>query len=307
MGRTLFILLSFAFLLLACGPSTEIAPGDRLAASPTSPIPSPESTSSPPAVKIPSTATRPTPGITPQGPTPPPPREWSSWPVIPYISTNAIQVYRHGIANGNKPHVFSVIGDCQSIPEVFLGIYATNRYSLPADSTSLEETIRYFEGSFDGQRLAVKDGMRVTSALDPLWADPQRCQPDESPVECDLRINRPSIVFINLGTNLAPEEIAGIYEPNLRLIIEILLAHGSLPILSTKADNIEGDYSINAITTRLAYEYESPLWNFWRAADSLPGHGLKEDGIYLTTDAWDLRNFSGLLVLDRVWKAVSQP
>lgn len=315
----LFILL----LLSACSPVSETAP--PLAVEITATVPDaplvPQQVRSPTARYIPPTplptpsavtqqvsptlTPSPTAGITPVGPTPPPAREWSAWPVLPYVSSRAIEIYRAGLERGNRPEVFSVIGDCQSIPDVFLGIYATGRYSLPEGYAYLEETIAYFEGSFAAERLAVRDGLRASSALSPLWADPERCLLNETPVECDLRVNRPAVVFVNLGTNLAPEELGGLYEPALRAVIETLLAHDVLPVLSTKADNIEGDYRINAITAVLAEEYQIPLWNFWRAADSLPGHGLKEDGIYLTIEAWDLRSFSGLLVLDHIQRALN--
>lgn len=242
--------------------------------------------------------------ITPFGTPPPPPREWSSWPVLPYVSARAIQIYRDGIAQGNHPNVFSVIGDCQSVPDVFLGIYTTDRYALPEGYSYLSGTIDYYFDSFNGVRPAVRNGISVTSVLSPLWADPELCQPDEIPIACDHRLNKPSIVFINLGTNWTFGGSAGKYEEYLRMVVDAVIANGSLPILSTKADNIEGDYSINIATVRVAYEYEIPLWNFWRAADVLPGHGLEADGIYLTPDAWDLRNFTGLQTLDTVWKAV---
>ncbi len=242
--------------------------------------------------------------ILPYGTPPPPPREWSGWSVLPYVSENAIQIYREGIASGNLPDVFSVIGDCQSVPDVFLGIYATDRYALPEKYAYLSDTIAYFSGSFNNIRPAVRNGISVTSVLSPLWADPELCMPDEIPIACDHRLNKPSIVFINLGTNWTFGGSAGKYEEYLRLVVDAVIANGSLPILSTKADNIEGDYSINIATVRVAYDYDIPLWNFWSAADMLPGHGLEADGIYLTPDAWDLRNFTALQTLDTVWKAV---
>ena len=57
-------------------------------------------------------------------------------------------------------------------------------------------------------------------------------------------------------------------------MIEYVIAHGAIPILSTKADNVEGDHSLNLTTARLAYEYDIPLWNFWLAVQPLPAHGM---------------------------------
>ena len=68
----------------------------------------------------------------------------------------------------------------------------------------------------------------------------------------------------------------GAFETNMRIIIEDTMAQGIIPILGTKADDIEGDNSINATIARLALEYELPLWNFWQAAQPLPNQGLAD-------------------------------
>jgi hypothetical protein len=236
------------------------------------------------------------------------PREWASWPVVPTVSAKAREVYREGILRGNKPNVFSTIGDCQSEPPVFLGIYATDRYHLDQDYQHLQQTIDYFHDSFSHPSQAVKNGLSAPSALSPLWADRRVCLDNESPAVCELRLRRPSIVFINLGTNWKPGASAERYAGYLRQIVELVIANGSLPILSTKADNVEGDHSINRATAQVAYDYDIPLWNFWRAADDLPNHGLDADreNVYLTPAGWDRRNFTALLVLDAVWQAVRE-
>ena len=91
-----------------------------------------------------------------------------------------------------------------------------------------------------------------------------------------------------------------------------------LPILATKADNLEGDNSINQTIVRLAGEYEIPLWNFWLAVQPLPNHGLQKDGFHLTLAgpylddvthmkaAWPWRNLTALQALNAVRVAVSQ-
>ena len=85
-------------------------------------------------------------------------------------------------------------------------------------------------------------------------------------------------------------------------MIETCIEYGVVPILSTKADNLEGDGSINATIVRLAEEYEVPLWNFWAAIQDLPRHGLQEDGAHLT---WNPNDFSKLLFETVVVKLTS--
>jgi hypothetical protein len=209
-----------------------------------------------------------------------------------------------GIGLGVTPRTFSVVGDCQSEPEVFLGIYATDRYYLSSDYHYLQETINDFQSSFSHKSVSVRDGLSAPSALSPLWADPQVCQPDENPVQCELRLYKPMLVFINLGTVWREGASADKYEGYLRQIVDQVIASGALPILSTKADNVEGDHSLNQATARVAYDYDIPLWNFWAAADYLPNHGLdpESNDIYLTPDAWDVRNFAALRTLDAIWR-----
>jgi hypothetical protein len=119
-----------------------------------------------------------------------------------------------------------------------------------------------------------------------------------------------------LGTNdiFHPDD----FEPQMRKIIEDSIENGVIPILSTKADNEEGDHSINTTIARLANEYDIPLWNFWLAVQPLPNHGLQEDRVHLTwgrnffndpvamEKAWPVRNLTALQMLDAVWLAVSE-
>lgn len=216
----------------------------------------------------------------------------------------AKEIYLQGIKLGVTPRTFSVVGDCQSESEIFLGIYATDRYFLGSDYQYLQETIDDFYSSFSHKSISVRDGLSAPSALSPLWADPQVCQPDENPVQCELRLNKPMLVFINLGTVWREGASADKYEEYLRQIVELIIASGAVPILSTKADNVEGDHSINLATARVAYDYDIPLFNFWAAADRLPNHGLdpERNDIYLTPDAWDVRNFVALKTLDAIWR-----
>ena len=95
------------------------------------------------------------------------------------------------------------------------------------------------------------------------------------------------------------------------------LAQGVVPIVGTKADNLEGDHRINHIVACLAQEYDVPLWNFWAAIQPLPNHGLQPDLEHLTygvpdfsnskamQTAWTVRNLTALQALDAVWRGVN--
>jgi hypothetical protein len=234
------------------------------------------------------------------------PDQWREWPVIPVISAHAIELYRAGLARGNNPKAFSKIGDCQSISQVMMGIYdIPERYSLSEEDAYLQETIDNFAGSFNRDGYGVKGGFNAAAVLDPMWADPSACQPGETPIECEFRINNPSIVVISLEVWWEGRTVDR-YITNMRSIIEEALIRGILPILVTKADNVEGDNSINLATAQLAYEYDIPLWNFWLAVQSLPNQGLdpvRNDGFHISSEAWNVRSYTGLQALDAVWRA----
>jgi hypothetical protein len=236
----------------------------------------------------------------------PTPRNWRAWPVVPLISPHLHDIYIQGLLQGNNPHAFSVIGDCQSAPAVFGGLYAQpDRYNLGEGYEYLQETIDQFDGSFDHINVTVQNGLGASTVFSPMWSNPELCLEGETPIECEFRLHRPSIVFINLGTNWI-ENGGETHEAYLRQMVEFALARGVIPILSTKADNFEGDQSINEGIARVAYEYRVPMWNFWRAVQNLPDRGLdpNRDGNYLSVQAWNERNFTGLQALDAVWRAV---
>jgi hypothetical protein len=148
-------------------------------------------------------------------------------------------------------------------------------------------------------------------------SDPAQCKGGETPLECEFRLWNPSIVVISMETWTANRPTQA-YEGYLRQIVDFVISRNVVPILATKADNLEGDHSINAMVARVAYEYDIPLWNFWAAANPLPNHGLLEDGFHLTNGpsimtipenmkmGWNVRNLTALQAIDLVWKTVSQ-
>jgi hypothetical protein len=239
------------------------------------------------------------------------PGEWMDLPIVPAVSATARRIYQQGLRLGNDPHAFSKVGDCQNVSTLFLGVFDDpSAYSLRPEDLDLQATIDWYAGSFARDSLAVRGGFNAASVLSPVWADRDACEKNESPLDCELRIHKPSIAIINLETWW--EKSTESYELYLRTIIETTISHGVVPILSTKADNLEGDNSINATIADLAVEYDIPLWNFWRAVQSLPGGGLQDDGFHLTyarnffddpgrmKTAWPWRNLTALQTLDSV-------
>jgi hypothetical protein len=238
---------------------------------------------------------------------------WKQMPALPTEISDAMrEVYQRGLALGNDPTRFSIIGDCQNVSSYFLAVFEKpGEFSLGAEYAYLQPTIDYFQGSYSRQSLAVKGGFNAAAVLSPLRADPKSCNPNESPLDCELRTWRPSIVFVSMETwwSEKPEQE---YDKYMRRVIERILETGAVPIIATKADNLEGDHGINATIAQIAYDYDIPLWNFWAVVQPLPNHGLSSDNFHLTfarnffddpvrmKSAWPWRNLTALQTLDVV-------
>ena len=201
------------------------------------------------------------------------PEDWQEWSIIPELTETARALYQKGMEMGNNPRAFSKVGDCQNLKTVFLWKFDhLDIYEFEWDISPYVDTIENFQGYFDRDGQSAQYGFTAASPLTQIQADPQACQPDETPLECELRITKPSFVLISLEFPFNGRT-AGLYEQYLRSIIEYVMQQGAVPILATKADNVEKDHSINLTIASLAYEYDLPLWNWWAAAQPLGDHG----------------------------------
>src|SRR6185436_2444602 len=186
---------------------------------------------------------------------------WMQLSVVPTaVSDRARAIYEYGLYLGNDPTHFSIIGDCQNVSSYFMSAFdKPGEFSLGTEYSYLQPTIDYYQGSFSRKSLAVKGGFNAAAVLSPLRADRKHCNPNESPLDCELRTWRPSIVIVSMETWWS-EKPAEEYDKYMRRVLDRIIETGALPIIATKADNLEGDHSINATIAQIAYEYDIPLW-----------------------------------------------
>jgi hypothetical protein len=261
---------------------------------------------------VPGNPTAAPPTNTPGGPTATPTPEWMGAPVLPELSPRARQILADAIVAGRDPGSFSKVGDCGVNAGWFLTDFdgqAGADYTL-GEFEDLSATIDHYAGSFGRDSAAAKDGATAAGLLATLWADPERCLPGETPLACEYRLSNPVVALIMIGTNDASDPKK--FPERLRAVVDFTLAQGVLPVLATKADNLEGDHAINAAIYALAREYDLPLWNFWAAVHPLYRGGLLPDGAHLgympnrfddpaaLQTAWPLRNLTALQTLDRI-------
>jgi hypothetical protein len=207
-------------------------------------------------------------------------------PVLPTLTTHVRDIFAQGQQMGSRANVFTQVGDCNSDTRAFLFPFDRGEYDL-GPYASLEETVRFFTGSFARDSAAGQFGYSALSVLDPLFADPQVCQRGESSVACEYRRSQPAVALIMFGAN----DVVGLteeqYAASIGQIVATSLDRGIIPVLSTfpwcaNDWQYEKALRLNVITVQVAREYDVPLVNFWRAAQTLPNCGYAPDTHHLS-------------------------
>lgn len=250
-------------------------------------------------------------------------------PILPELTDHAQQIYEAGLEVDNNSRVFSKIGDCMTASvEYFLGPFGEGNYDLGEEYASLQSVIEYFdvparsegfeENAFNNPGLATASGFNTASVLDSIWADPNWCEANESPLACEYRLSQPVFSLIMFGTNDVMFFEADLFDFYMRSIILETINNGIVPILytiPTRPEFPEKTYQFNQIIIKLAQDYDLPLVNLWLAIQDLPFDGVdpvepihlsipedKETG-NLTTNldyGYTVRNLITLQTLDRL-------
>lgn len=287
-------------------------------------IPTPTPTFTPTSTTLPITLA-PIVYTTTNGTPPPPPDNVNGVKVDtfvvmpPVVQENMRKIFAAGQVLGRNARAFSKVGDSTIENPHFLARFDSGPYNL-ADYAYLQPVIDYFHGSFSRQGMAVRRGLHSWSVLNPAWADKDNCEPNESPLACEFRLNNPSLVLIRLGSNDvgAPE----LFKQSVQNVISYSIENGVVPIIGTKADRHEGPGNINNnILRELAASNNIPLWDFDLVADTLPNHGLaSDDDTHMSffyahdyslpeafTKGHAVHNLTALIVLDRIRKVLTPP
>ncbi len=221
------------------------------------------------------------------------------------------QIFAQGQTLGRNPRAFSKVGDSTMVYPPFLAAFDSRTYRLGTYG-ALQVTVDRFAGSFARESIAARKGMHTWSEFDPGWVNSSRCEGNEGPLACELRVNDPSIALIRLGANdsYAPQD----FNTQLRHIVATCLANGIIPVLGTKPDRIEGrSNTLNQMIAQVASAYTVPLWDYDLIAATVPGKGLEKDGVHFVgtpsrdyssgqtlKNADALEDLTGLMVLDAI-------
>jgi hypothetical protein len=230
---------------------------------------------------------------------------------------NAREIYSRGQSLGRDRNAFSKLGDSLIANPHFLTGFDSDTYDL-GEYAYLQPAIDQFAGSYERYGVAIHAGLHSWGVFDPMWADKNWCQPNETIVACEFRLNNPSVLLILLGSN--DSGTPGNFAYNVRKLVEFSIENGVIPVLTTKADRFEGpENTNNELIKEIAAEYSVPLWDFDLLADKIPDRGLKDDQIHLTPfDEFDytlpealstghgVHNLTALMVLDAIRTQVMQ-
>jgi hypothetical protein len=221
-------------------------------------------------------------------------------------------IFTMGQSFGRNPHALSKLGDSTIENPHFLTRFDSGPYNL-GDYGYLQGVVSYYVGSYSRES-AIRRGLHTWAVLDPMWAG-GGCQPGETMLACEIRLQNPSILIVHLGSNDAG--IPDATRKNFQQIVEFCMSNGVIPILGTKADRHEGSNINNEIIRQIAFDYNLPLWDFDAVASTIPGKGLDQDGTHMTAffahdwssptafqRGYGLMNLTALIALDRVWRAV---
>ena len=233
------------------------------------------------------------------------------------MAANVRAIYARGQELGRDPRAFSKLGDSTILNPHFLGPFDSGDYNL-GDFAHLQPTIDRWAGSFERHGVGAHFGLHSWTVFDPMWADPEWCEGGEDLITCEFRLQNPGVLFVRLGSNDAGSPSG--FRFNVKEVIEFARDHGVIPIIGTKADRFEGSNENNDILRALADEYDVPLWDFDRLADTLPGRGLDTDGVHLIIDELPhdytdpaafqrghaMQDLSALIVLDQVRRVIEE-
>ena len=203
------------------------------------------------------------------------------------ITAHARNIFLAGQALGNRNYAFSKVGDSNTDNPAFLTPFDQGTFNL-GSYVDLATTINYFRGSFARASHAAVGGFSTAKVLDPSLAG-AGCAGGETPLACEYRLNKPSVALILLGTG--DQHSWQGFEARYRKIIEYSIQQGVVPVLITKADDLESKEDTapagftNETIRRLALEYDVPLLDLRHAVEPLPNLGCGPDGFHYNSPA----------------------
>ena len=256
--------------------------------------------------------------------------------IILRVTHTSLGIFQKGQLLGNRPNVFAKVGDSITSDQLFLYAIGYGRIDY-GQYEYLRDTVAYFSqrrarthNSFANNSVAAAMSWTTSDVLYAGNAPSRICRTEETPLECEYRLTRPSIALIMFGTNDINTVDHVIFEENLREIIDISIDMGVIPVVSTIPDHFLLESYPHAVGRRERFNniirlvtahYDTPLWDYWQIMQWLPNNGINDDLIHPSSMSnlieqsaiftpeglqygYNMRNLTALMVLDTIRKEI---
>ncbi len=227
----------------------------------------------------------------------PPHIDLRAYPVVPAIrgavASRVRTIARVGKKNGNRSTVFSKVGDSITDWGYFLNPIGSGGLRIGAYGNLMGVVNWYSQemarnnNSFANLSMAAHGAWTTWSLLTPGGNfDISVCGGGESPLVCELRVSRPAVALIMIGTNDLPHGDLNAFAANLNQILWTCENSGVVPVLSTIPYRMDNPYlfnrvdAYNDVIVQVAMAHNIPLWNYWLALERLPNHGVSTDNVH---------------------------
>ena len=209
-----------------------------------------------------------------------------------------------GQAMGNRPAVFSKVGDSITSAGAFLAGIGCSEEIL-GDHPEVAPTIAYFRATtfppsytstwcgaanaFSLGSRAASSGWTVVDVTTVASLGPDCPPPYDTPLRCEYHRTRPSIALIMFGSNdVARLNDLSLYRAGLERIVSETIAAGVIPVLSTIPPRLDAAEfgarvgSYNDVVMAIARASNIPLWDYFVALTdpSMINQGISSDGVH---------------------------
>ncbi len=215
----------------------------------------------------------------------------------PAVMNNVRNIYGRGQQRGNNPFSLIKVGDSNMDGDTFLCNFERLSSNL-GEYEYLTPTVQGFSGtgSLCKQYLTGRSGWSTARVLDPALAPAESCEPNETPLACEVRRSAPAYAIVYIGTvdnglgrDNPGRTTAAQFETNLTYIVRQLSEWGVVPIMATFAtadiyNTAEIDpQSFNDAIRRVARAQNLPLIDVRSATYDFENRGVTLDGFHLST------------------------
>ena len=209
-------------------------------------------------------------------------------PLSPEVIESARRLYQSGLAQGNNPDSFILIGDSNDAQSRFFQAFSTGNYTL-GPYAYLQPVIDAYNatGSFGAAYSTSDHGMTLSTLMDPAFVNPALCPQATSVLDCTLQRYQPSVAIIYMGTYdtcFAPFDV---YRDNFERAMQLLTERGVIAILTEYTVALdegcwEDTPAYTAVIREMAARYRMPWIELSAHVESLPQWGMESDGWHLS-------------------------